>query len=141
MTDLFASTESAPAQPASPPAKGPLHYGTDLYRAVAELSKYVARATSNFRRDIKPTYGLLLVEESARMAVLVREAAIARGEAKLPYLDEVLRQLELIQFVLKTLDDMGQDWLPHKTYAASLPITASIGKQANALKAHFAAAS
>jgi hypothetical protein len=137
MSDLFAQQDSVAA--ASPPRRR-LHDETDIYRAVAELSKYIARATASFRRDIKPTYGVLLVEEAARMAVLVREANIAREAAKLPYLEEILRQVELIQFVLKTLDELGQDWLPHKTYAASIPLTASIGRQAHALKAHFAPA-
>lgn len=61
MSDLFAPVDQAPAQPAPTPTRGPLHYGTDLYRAVAELSKYVARTTAHFRRDLKPTYGVLLV--------------------------------------------------------------------------------
>lgn len=138
MTDLFAQPDSTAA--AQPAARRRLHEETDIYRAVAELSKYIARATSHFNRNIKPTYGVLLVEETARMAVLVREAAIARDAAKLPYLDEILRQCELIQFTLKTLDELGQAWLPHKTYAESIPLTASIGRQAHGMKAHFAPA-
>jgi hypothetical protein len=134
MADLF----EAPAKPAQ--ARQKLHDETEIYRAVAELAKYIARITSNFRRDIKPTYGVMLADESARMAVLVREANIARDAAKLPYLDEILRQLEYIKFVLKVLDDLGQDWLPHKTYADSLPLTTSIGKQAHGLRNHFAPA-
>lgn len=137
MTDLFAQQESSAA--AAAPRRR-LHDETDIYRAVAELSKYIARVTSNFRRDIKPTYGVLLVEETARMAVLVREANIARDAAKLPYLEEILRQIELIQFTLRTLDDLGQAWLTHKAYAESIPLTAAIGRQASGLKAHFAPA-
>jgi hypothetical protein len=30
-----------------------LHSDTDIYRAVADLGKFIARATSNFRRDIE----------------------------------------------------------------------------------------
>jgi hypothetical protein len=112
-----------------------LHSDTNLYRSVAELGTFVARATSDFRRDIKPTYGKLLVEESVWMAVLVREANIARGADKIPHLDDLLRSLELIQFTLRVLLDIG--WLARNTFAASVPLTTSIGKQANALRTHF----
>lgn len=134
MADLF----EAPAKPA--PTRQKLHDETDIYRAVSELAMYIARTTANFRRDIKPTYGAMLADESARMAVLVREVNIARDAAKLPYLEEILRQVEYIKFVLKVLDELGQAWLPHKTYADSLPLTAAIGKQAMGLRNHFAPA-
>src|SRR5690349_16399911 len=135
MADLF---ETSPAKPAS--TRPRLHDETDIYRSVAELSKFIARTTSNLRRDLKPTYGVLLVDETVRMAVLVREANIARGADKLPLLEEILRQIEYVQFILKTLSELGHDWLPHSAYAASIPLTASIGRQAHGLKAHFAPA-
>lgn len=137
MADLF---ESGPAKPASMQNRPRLHDETDIYMAVADLSKYIARTTSDFRRDIKPTYGVLLVHETSRMSVMVREAAIARGADKVPLYEEILRQLEYIKFSLKTLDDLGQAWLPHKTYSASIPLTESIGRQAHGLKAFFAPA-
>lgn len=117
-----------------------LHTETDIYAAVIDLAKFMARATADFRRDMKPVYGFMLAYETARMAVLVREANVAVAAAKLPYLEEILRQVELIQSTLRMLKEMGKDWLPIKTYEASVPLTVSVAKQATALRNHFAPA-
>src|SRR5579859_6422346 len=135
--DLFQGSDAAPKAPLAPQTRVKLHDETAIYASVVELSRFIARVTSDFRRDIKPTYGVILVDGTARMAVLVREANIARDEAKLPVLDEILRQLEYIQFTLKVLRDLGSRWLSNKAYEASIPLTASIGRQAHALKNHF----
>lgn len=138
MPDLFDAT--APQAPAAARKPVPLHSDTAIYAAVADLAKYIARVTADLRRDLKPVYGRLLAEEAAWMSVLVRESNVQRDEAKLPYLDEILRQVELIQFTLRMLHDLGADWLPHRTYAASIPLTAAVGIQAMALRKHFAPA-
>jgi hypothetical protein len=138
MNDLFKGGD-APAKPAPDAKNRPrLHDETDIYAAVVELNRYIARATSDFRRDIKPTYGANLTHEAARLAPLVRVANIAVGAAKLPYLDEILNIVEYIKFDLQILRDLGQAWLPNKTYEASIPLTTSIGKQAYKLRATFA---
>jgi hypothetical protein len=112
-----------------------LHSDTDLYRAVSDLSKFIARAVLHLRRDLKPTYGKLLVEESVWMGVVVRRANIARDQGKLRHFDELLEQLEIIQFTLRTLCELK--FLPHSTFAQSLPITGSVGRQATALRKTF----
>jgi hypothetical protein len=75
------------------------------------------------------------------MSVLLREANIARDAAKVPYFEEILRQCEFIQFTLRVLDSLGQEWLPHKTFADSMPLTAMVARQATGLRNHFASAS
>jgi len=115
-----------------------LHSDTDLYRAVIDFQKFVAGAVVNLRRDVKKVYGERLVDESLWMAVIVRQANIARDEAKLPYFEQLLDQLEIAQVILRVLRDLG--WLHNNRFAESIPITASIGKQTIAMRNHFAPA-
>lgn len=115
-----------------------LHSDTDIYRAVVELAKFVARAVQDMRRDMKPTLGKMLLEECVWMGVVVRRINIAAGQAKLPLLEELLEQLEIVQFVLRLARDCR--YVPVSTFADSVPLTASVGKQATALRNHFAPA-
>src|SRR5882672_11932065 len=115
-----------------------LHSDTELYRAVIDFQKFVASTVIHLRRDVQQMYGERLVDESLWMPVIVRHANIARAEAKLPYFEELLDHLEISQVILRTLRDLG--WLPNPHFAASIPITASIGKQTVKLRDHFAPA-
>jgi len=115
-----------------------LHSDTELYRTVIDFQNFVAGAVVNLRRDVKKIYGERLVDESLWMPVIVRHANIARDEAKLPYFEQLLDHLEISQVILRVLRD--RDWLPNTHFAASIPITASIGKQTIALRNHFAPA-
>ena len=115
-----------------------LHSETDIYRSVTDLQKFALRAAVNFRRDAKPILGARLVDETLWMSVLVRRANIARDADKVPHLEELLEQLEITQSLLRLGRDL--DLIPNNTFAQSVPLTASIGKQAIALRNHFAPA-
>ena len=112
-----------------------LHSDTQLYAAVVELCKFVARTVRHVRRDLKPLYGLFLVQESTWMAVLVRRANVAHGAAKAQPLTEILEQVESVQFILRLLRDLND--LPQKAWTESVPLTTSVAKQATALRNHF----
>jgi len=60
-----------------------LHSDTDLYRAIAEFQKFVARRAPHLPRDLKRLYGERLVDESLNMLVTMRHANIARDRARL----------------------------------------------------------
>jgi len=115
-----------------------LHSDTDIYRAVTELAKFVARAVEQMRRDVKPTIGRMLIDECVWMSVVVRRANIAREEAKLAHLEELLEQLEIVQFVLRLCHELK--YIARAAFADSLPLTASVGRQATALRNAFAPA-
>jgi hypothetical protein len=115
-----------------------LHSDTEIYHAVVELAKFVARAVENMRRDMKPTMGKMLLEECVWMGVVVRRVNIAIDQAKLPLLEELLEQLEIVQFVLRLARDCR--YVPAATFADSVPLTASVGRQATALRNYFAPA-
>jgi hypothetical protein len=112
-----------------------LHSDTEIYRAVVDLQRFAVRAAVNMRRDVKPILGARLVDESLWMAVLVRRANIARDEHKVPHLDELLEQLEVVQVTLRLSRDLG--YIRNNAFAESLPLTASIGKQATAWKHRY----
>jgi hypothetical protein len=115
-----------------------LHSDTEIYAAVVELAKFVTRVVQDLRRDMKPTIGKMLLEECVWMGVVVRRINIARDQAKLPLLEELLEQLEIVQFVLRLARDCH--YIAIATFADSVPLTASVGKQATALRNHFAPA-
>ncbi len=115
-----------------------LHSDTEIYRSIEQLGDFVLGAAAQMRRDVKPLLGGRLLEETVWMAVLARRANIARGEAKVPYYDELLEQVEIAQFLLKRA--FAHRFISPSAYAASLPLTVSVGKQANALRSTFVSA-
>jgi hypothetical protein len=135
MSDLFASDEVAAASKRERPS---LHSDTDIYRAVAELGKVVTIAAVNMPREAKPIVGSRLVDEVTWMGVLVRRTNIARDAAKLPHLEELLEQVEIVQFDLRVARECR--YLPNSAFVASLPLTIAVAKQALALRNHFAPA-
>jgi len=112
-----------------------LHSETDIYRAVIDLQRFVVRAAVNLQRDVKPLIGARLLDEALWMAVLVRRANIARDQDKIPHIDELLEQLEITQVMLRLGRDLG--YIRNNIFAESLPLTASIGKQATAWKHRY----
>jgi hypothetical protein len=116
MTDLFASDDQA-----RPRERPSLHSDTDIYRAVAELGKVVTVAAVNMPREAKPIVGRQLVDEVTYMGVLVRRTNIARDAAKLPHLEELLEQIEIVQFGLRVARECR--FLPNSAFEASLPLT------------------
>jgi len=133
MPDLFAS---APA-PSQAQRKAPsLHSDTDLGLVVQQLGAWVWTSLPHIQRGMKSVLGDFLLYEAAEIDGLVRLANRARGADKLPIFDELLVRLERVKFTLKTANAGGV--LPHKTYANSIPLTDSIGKQTHGLRNHFA---
>ena len=113
-----------------------LHSDTDLYRSIAEFQKFVARRAVHLPRGVKQLFGERLVDESLNMMVTMRHANIARESAKVPLLEELLDRLEIAQAILRVLRELGH--LPNSVFSEGLPLVASIGKQATALRNRFA---
>lgn len=134
MTDLFA-TAAAPSKGAPRPI---LHSDTDLGLAVQKLGAWIWSAVPHVQRGMKSLLGDFLLYEAAELDGLVRLANRARGADKLPIFDEALVRLERVKYQLRAANAGGI--LPHKTYANSIEITDSIGKQLHALRNHFAPA-
>jgi len=86
-----------------------LHSDTDLYRAIAEFQKFVARRCVHLPRGVKGLFGERLVDESLNMMVTMRHANIARDAAKVPLLEELLDRLEIAQAILRVLRELAPD--------------------------------
>lgn len=115
-----------------------LHSDTEIYAAVIALAKFCVTVARQMPRDVKQLIGAMLLDETMWMAVLVMRANIARGADKVPHLVELLEHLELVQVALRLAREMG--FMPNAHWSQSLPLIASVGKQANALKGYFGAA-
>jgi len=115
-----------------------LHHDTQIYAAVVELGKFVLQAVRQMPRDVKLLLGGTLRDEVLWMGVLVLRMNIARDAAKLPHIAELLEHLEIAQQALRYCRDLRL--MAPATFAQSLPLTTSIGKQAMALRNHFAPA-
>jgi len=117
-------------KPAGAPGKPPsLHSDTEIYRAVEQLGVHLLRTIAHMRNDIKRILGEALLYEAGCMAETVRRPA------KVPYIDELLSRLAKLEYMLSVANESG--FLAHKAYANSIPITQSIGRQANGLKNKF----
>lgn len=114
-----------------------LHSDTDIYDAVVDLAKFCIATARLMPRDVKQLLGGLLRDETLWMGVLVLRTNIARGPAKVPHLVELLEHLELVTMSLRLARDLK--YIANAHWAQALPLIASVGKQANGLKAHFAA--
>jgi hypothetical protein len=72
-----------------------MHYDTDIWRAVEQLGDLAVHAARQMPRDLKPVLGARIVEETGYMAILVREAAMAKGRAKVPHYEQLLAGVAL----------------------------------------------
>jgi hypothetical protein len=136
--DLFEAGEPGPAKPAAIKTRPPLHSDTDIYRAVTELARFATLAAADMRRDVKPLIGRILVEETIYMGVMVLRANKAPAAEKASHFEELLEQTEVVQMTLRLARECR--YLPNAVFTESLPLTASVAKQATALRNHFAPA-
>lgn len=113
-----------------------IHEETDIYRATSEFNLFVGARVVHLPRHVKDIYGRLLVQEALCMQVAVRHANIARGADKVPHFEQLLDLVESSRSILRTL--WHHKWLSHTAWGESLPLIVSIGKQATALRNHFA---
>ncbi len=115
-----------------------MHFDTPIYRTVEQLGDVVLAAGAQMPRGVKPLLGGRLFDETVVMAMLVRKAAIARDAAKLPFYNELLDEIEATQFMLRRAHACR--YISDGVYAATIPLTESVGKQATALRNKFAPA-
>lgn len=115
-----------------------LHSETEIYAAVAELAKFSITAARQMPRDVKMLLGKSLVDETVWMGVLILRLNKARDAAKLPVVEEIIEHVEISTIYLRLARDLK--FIPTRLFAQSLPLTASIAKQAYGIRNHFAPA-
>ena len=115
-----------------------LHSDTEIYAAVVDLAKFAMTAARQMPRDAKPLFGASLRDECVWLGVLVMRMNKARDTAKLPHIEEILEHVEIVTFTLRLARELH--CIAPKTFADSLPLTVMVGKQATAIRNHFAPA-
>jgi len=109
-----------------------LHFQLPIYHKVAELQRAIFEGAKHVRRDVKPTLGRLLMEESLYASTLVRRANVASGLQRVAQVELLLEQLELVQLAVRQGRDAGL--LMNPLYEATMPIFVHAGKQATGWK-------
>ena len=113
-----------------------LHHETEIYASVIALAKFSILAARQMPRDVKMLLGKTLVDEAVWMGVLVMRMNKAQDQAKLPIIEEIIEHVEISTINLRLARDMK--FIPTKAFADSIPLTASIAKQAYGIRNHFA---
>ena len=98
-----------------------------IYKLTYELLQRVMDSTKEFPREFKFTLGQKMKDEAIELVVLIYRANSA--ENKSTHLDMILERLQVLELLLRLCLDMKV--FPPKKYAATVEMTASIGKQAN----------
>ena len=112
-----------------------MHHDTSIYKAVEELGDLAVLVARRMPRDLKPILGTRLVDETGYMAIVVRDAAVAKGRAKVPLYEQLIGGVELTQFYLKRA--FRNKGIGPKLYCRCLPVTVSVARQANGLRNEF----
>ncbi len=113
-----------------------IHSQLPIYHTVTDLQSVIMGALAHLNRDVRPWLARMLADEAIWMSVQVRRANIARDSAKVPEIEALLEQLEIVQTTLRHARE--QKYLPNSAWEACLPLIVSAGKQATAWKNTFA---
>lgn len=115
-----------------------LHSELPIYHTARELQNVLAGAVVHMKRGAKPLLGRMLLEEVYWLGPQIRRANIARDAAKVPEIEAILEQLDIVQNMLR--DAREHKLLPNSVWERCLPIMVSAGRQATSWKNHFAPA-
>ncbi len=78
-----------------------IHSQLPIYHTVTDLQSAIMGALAHLNRDVKPWLARMLADEAIWMSVQVRRANIARDAAKVPEIEALLEQLEIVQTTLR----------------------------------------
>ncbi len=113
-----------------------LHFQLPIYQTVRELQNAIAGAVPNIPKSVKLHLGADLRRESYWMAIAIRRANVAVGPAKVPEIDTVLEQIELVQIMLRDAREHGH--VKNHVWEKCLPLLVAAGKQATRWRQTFA---
>ena len=103
-----------------------LHTSLAIHTASRQLFAVVTNAVLEMRRDAKPHFGKLILEESLEIATLIQRANMA--EEKDPHILGVIEKKSRVEFLLQTALDTKLISTGH--YGNAIRLTESLGKQA-----------
>ncbi|MDT4820244.1 hypothetical protein FQZ97_533820 [compost metagenome] len=107
-----------------------LHTELEIHKAAEELLGVTLNLVRNIPRDLKLVVGSKLRDECLQVMVLIGRANMSRD--KRPHLNQLLESIWMINHLLRALTNMGI--ISPAQHARAMKLSASVGKQANALK-------
>ena len=112
-----------------------LHTSLPIYKVAYDLLSVATDYVQNMPRPFKAAIGGRVRDLCIDLVLLIFKANGARN--KVPYLDTLLERLEETQLLLRLCRD--KRFISTGQYAKAIELTASVGKQANGWKKHYAA--
>ena len=106
-----------------------LHTELPIYKPTLNLLRGLTEATKHMPRDFKGTVGKDLRSDAARLVRLIYKANSVRNRAKVPFLSELLEDLQMLELQLRVSLDMRL--ISPKQYSDAIGRTQDIGRQAN----------
>jgi len=113
-----------------------LHFQLPIYQTVRELQNAIAGAVPNIPKNVKLHLGADLRREAYWMSIQVRRANKAIGAAKVPEIEGILEQVELVQIMLR--DAREHQHIRNHVWEKCLPLLTSVGQQATKWSQKFA---
>ncbi|MDB6061523.1 MAG: hypothetical protein JWM78_1626 [Verrucomicrobiaceae bacterium] len=107
-----------------------LHHQLPIYKVAYDLLSLATDITRNIPRDLKAGLGAKMRDECIELLVLIARANGARD--KTPHLMEIVERVQVVDFLARIFKD--KQFINIKQHAATMQLTASIGKQANGWK-------
>lgn len=116
-----------------------LHTELDIFKASYDLLGVVDDLVRNIPRAHKPALGRKILDECTEIVAAIPLANAELGPAKVPHLNRLLQRLEVAKVLLRLCVD--KRYISKGQFARTVPLTASIGKQAHGWKKSSTASS
>jgi hypothetical protein len=107
-----------------------MHTDLSIYKAASGLLQMATNLTRNIPRELKQSLGRRVIDECIDVLMLIARANAARD--KRPHLIDLVEKVQVIELLMRLFKDSRFISVPQ--HAATMEVTTSIGKQANAWK-------
>lgn len=113
-----------------------LHHQLPIYKLASDLASLAADLAKNMPRDFKRTLGEKVLMECIEVTILIFRANIAVGQGKVPYIQQILERIQVIELMLRLAID--KHLISPRQFARAIEITDPIGRQATGWKKNAA---
>ena len=107
-----------------------MHTELSIYKASLGLLQMATNLTRNIPRELKQSLGRRVIDECIDVLMLIARANATQD--KRPHLAQLIEKVQVIELLMRLFKDSRFISVPQ--HAATMEITTSIGKQANAWK-------
>ena len=108
-----------------------------IYKLAGDLTSLAADLTKNMPRDFKRTLGEKVLNECIDVSILIFRANVAEGQGKLPFIQQILESIQVIELMLRLAVD--KHLISTGQFARAIELTDPLGRQATGWKKHAAA--